>query len=97
MNKFELHECKMQTTGVRIEYSDSYFHGKFTWQLIVTREATENDLQKNHYLENIGDDIWSTIVEITHCPFCGAKLRTTKLNQIKFVHFDSSSWTMKRL
>ena len=95
MGKFEIHECKYQCPGVRIENSKSYFHGEFAWQLIITKEANENDLEENHSLENVGDTIWETVVEINNCPYCGIKLRDEKLNKIDFVHFNLSGWSVE--
>ncbi len=95
MDKFNIHECKSQVSEVRIEYSKSYLHETFTWQLVITKEAKEIDLEENHYLENVGDALWSTIIEVNNCPFCGLKLRDKKLTEIEFVHLDSSGWSIE--
>jgi hypothetical protein len=95
MRKFRIHECPFQGPGIRIEHSRSYFHDKFTWQLVVTREASARDLDHNHHLENPGDELWSTVVEVNNCPFCGLKLREDKLSNIDFSHFDSSGWSVE--
>jgi hypothetical protein len=92
MSKFEIHECRHQSTGVRVEYSRDYFYKEFTWQLIISREATDEDLENNHYLENVGDEMWSTVIEVNNCPFCGKKLRKNALSSIEFAHFDSMGW-----
>ena len=92
MSKFRIHECQYQGPGIRIEHSRSYLHDRFTWQLVVTREASAYDLENNHYLEHLGDEVWSTVVEINNCPFCGIKLRDEQLSDIDFAHFDSSGW-----
>jgi len=92
MDKFAVHECQYQDSGIRIEFSRSYFHEHFTWQLVVTREATELDLEMNHELEQVGDQIWSTVIEINNCPYCGEKLRRSALDSIEYAHFDSSGW-----
>ena len=56
MGKLKIHECQFQVPGIRVEYSRSYFHKKFTWQLVITKEATEVDLEYDSYLENVGDE-----------------------------------------
>ena len=94
MKNFKIHECNNQGPGIRVEYSRSYFHERATWQLVVAREATEYDLENNHYLENVGDEIWSTVIEINNCPYCGEKLREESLDSIEFAHFDSSGWSV---
>jgi len=95
MDKFNIHNCKYQGPGARVEYSRDYLHGKFTWQLVITKEAKEIDLEENHYLENIGDELWSTVIEVNNCPFCGLRLRDKKLCEIDFAHFDSSGWSIE--
>ena len=92
--EYQIHDCLQQRPGVRIERSRSYFHSDFTWQLVITREATEEDLQNNNHLENVGDEIWSTVVEINNCPFCGEELRKEDLSTMEYAHFDSSGWSI---
>ena len=92
MDKLTVHECQYQDPGIRIEFSRSYLHERFTWQLIITKESTELDIEQNHHLEQVGDQIWSTVVEINHCPYCGEKLRHAPLESIKYAHFDFSDW-----
>jgi len=94
VDELKIHECQYQGSGIRIESSRSYFHKRFTWQLVITRQATEFDLENNHELEQVGEEIWSTVVEINNCPYCGEKLRRTILDSIKYAHFDSSGWSV---
>lgn len=94
MNEFKIHKCRYQHAGVRIEYSRNYSHDNYTWQLIITREATELDIENNHILEQVGETIWDTFVEINNCPYCGEKLRHTALETIEFTHFDFSNWSV---
>ena len=44
------------------------------WTLILTREATEEDIQENSILNEVGESIWTLTHEISHCPYCGDKL-----------------------
>ena len=97
MDKFSIHECKYQGPGIRIERSRSYFHEDFTWQLVITREANELDLENNHELEQVGEVIWSTVVEINNCPYCGEILRDANLESIEYALFDSSGWSSKMM
>jgi hypothetical protein len=103
MNKhWELHQCEnMPKTGVQVLYSMDHAGRKAkTWRLIVRREATENDLQNNHILEEEGETLWETHLEIVHCPYCGEKL--FKLDESnfeefgQFEHCDYSEWHTKR-
>jgi len=94
MDEFKIHECPHQDSGVRVEYSRSYFHEHFTWQLVISRQATELDLENNHQLEQVGEEMWSTVVEINNCPYCGATLRRDVLDSIKYAHFDSNGWSI---
>jgi len=66
------------------------------WILNIQREATESDLQENSYLENIGDILWLTRIEIRYCPFCGEQLpgldRAKLPHYGEFQHHDFSRW-----
>ena len=94
MDKFKFHECQYQSAGIRIERSRSYFHKHFTWQLVISRQANELDLENNHELEQVGEEMWSTVIEINYCPYCGEKLRRAILSSIEYAHFDSSGWSI---
>jgi hypothetical protein len=39
------------------------------WQLYIQREATEQDLLEKGLYEYVGETIWQTGIEISHCPF----------------------------
>ena len=95
MKNFEIHKCEFLPEGIRIEKSRSYFHGEFTWQLVISREATEDDLNNNHHLESVGEEIWSVIAEINNCPYCGCKLRENSTNNGEFRLFDSSGFSVE--
>lgn len=92
------HECKQLPEGVYLESSDDDDQ-EFSWLLYIEREASETNLEENHYLEKIGDSIWTTMLEVIYCPYCGAKLPGTEKINIKsygkFSHIDSTSWTSK--
>ncbi len=68
------------------------------WNLIIRRESTETDLENNHYLEEAGETIWETILEISHCPYCGEHLDNSgTICEGKFLHRDCSGYSMKIL
>lgn len=75
-NSFKTHQCTaLPQKGVDIMYSRDSVEGFFNeWSLLITRESTELDLEENHHLEVVGETIWETILEISHCPFCGELL-----------------------
>lgn len=89
MDKYDKHICKSQPNGVSIEYCGDYFQDDFSWHLVIAREADETDLVNNHYLENIGDELWSVMLEINCCPYCGKSLESTKGNGGRFALFNS--------
>ncbi|MBN1997415.1 hypothetical protein JW935_07680 [candidate division KSB1 bacterium] len=93
------HECSfLPPGGVYIVPSGRDNKG---WMLIIQREATEKDLEENSHLEDIGDVIWRTELEITHCPYCGKVLFECPAPEPKkygkFRHIDSSGWSSKVL
>lgn len=98
MNKnFKAHKCHlMPETGVYISFT---FEQDSTWILTIQREATEQDVEDNHYLEDIGDIIWMTELEIRCCPYCGEVLEelagAKKPVLGEFQHLDCSSWSSK--
>ena len=99
---WKLHECgKLPKVGVQILYSMDNINQKDTiWQLIIRREATADDLMENHILEEEGQTIWETYLEITHCPYRGESLYGEQSIQFEdvrnFVHYDYSEWKSKR-
>ena len=95
---FKIHQCSaLPGEGVEVIYSrngiDGYDSG---WNLIIQRVSTEDDLEENHLLEEVGTTLWETILEISHCPFCGTALnKSGEVCEGKFVHRDYSSWSME--
>lgn len=94
-----LHACRdFPEHGVTIQRaSDLRDDDSLGWVLSIYREATEEDLGENHYLEQIGELIWNTRLEIRHCPFCGEKLAPTesKMPPSSPKHYDYSGWSVK--
>lgn len=95
----KIHRCEtLPSPGIQIT-SGEYPHltPSWDWVLTVSKEATEADLEENHHLENVGDVIWSTVVGISHCPFCGVLLGSPavdgQLKRAEVEHFDYSTWT----
>ena len=71
--------------------------GEKAWTLIIRREATEDYLEENGYLEMVGQTLWETHLEISHCPFCGQGLgEDGGTCEGQFVHVDHSGWTSER-
>lgn len=54
--------------------NDGTLHGPGQWNLIAIREATEDDLEQNHHLEEVGESIWTFSAQIRFCPYCGMQL-----------------------
>ena len=100
------HQCaEMPAQGVGVHRADEFLDGPWRWCLVVFREATELDLEENHYLEEVGETLWQTIVGISHCPYCGERLASGSESQIPpdtasdmesaFYHIDSTGWQSK--
>lgn len=94
---FKIHICPtIPDKGVQVIFSRHGIDGlDSVWNLNITRESTKEDLEKNHYLEDVGEIIWETILEISHCPYCGESLGG--ICEGKFVHRDCSGWSMEVL
>ena len=70
-----VHDCdQIPRAGVSILSGAAYFEiENLGWCLFVERLATEDDLEKNHHLEEIGGTIRTTAIEIRYCPYCGVE------------------------
>ncbi len=94
---YQAHKCKhIPKKGVYIECTFDEFP---SCKLYIKREADESDLEENGYLENIGEVIWVTEIEIVYCPYCGTQLidpkRIEKDQYGSYQHIDSSGWSSK--
>ncbi len=95
--QYQLHQCdQLPDKGLQIFFphkESECFQN--SWNLIVRKNATSEDLEKNHHLDEIGETIWQTVIEITHCPYCGVELPIEQSNTIKckgqFTHHNFSS------
>ena len=96
------HKCKfLPEKGIIIVYSNEFLGDEMhVWNMIIERTAEEADLEENHYLEEIGDTIWKTVLEIYCCPFCGESLSSPKeqIESADVVHYDNwHSWYGSKL
>jgi len=95
-----LHACsRLPEHGVSIRRAYDLPEGVAPgWVLEIYREATDEDLEEYHHLEQAGDLIWSTCLEIRHCPFCGEQLLHAEWQSPPSApkHYDYSSWRMKK-
>lgn len=93
------HRCDwLPPEGVFVVSADQYLDGDaWSWCLVVQREATERDLEQNHYLEVVGETIWYTVVGIAHCPYRGARLpdedAKPSVRTAEYHHVDSTEWS----
>jgi len=83
--------------GVQIFQTDYRRSGESDWCLRVFREATEEDLQENHHLEEFGELIEYADIGIECCPFCGQKLdgnrEAEKRAKASFSYVNCSRWS----
>ena len=98
---YELHECEFLPEGVSIVFSmDNIERKAMVWRMFIRREAKSEDLDNNHYLEEVGEIKWETSIEIVFCPFCGEQLFDLNANPFKnvgkFEHLDPGGWHIKR-
>jgi hypothetical protein len=94
---FKEHRCSgMPKDGVDVVFSRNGNDGdNSVWNLIIRKEASKEDLEENHYLEEVGEIIWETILEISHCPYCGEALgKTGTVVSGKPIHRDYSGWSV---
>jgi hypothetical protein len=87
------HICNsLPKSGVYLHFDDEVP----AWTLNIQKEATESDLEENHHLENVGDIIWLTSLNVLCCPYCGEQLpgleSADKTSYGYFQHNDFSRW-----
>ena len=88
------HSCNaLPKSGVYLHFDEELP----AWTLNIQKEATESDLEENHHLENIGDTLWLTSLNVLCCPYCGEQLpgleSIDKLDYGYFQHNDFSRWS----
>lgn len=85
----EVHKCKsMNTEEAWIENNQDD-----EWLLNINHVATEQDLEDNHYLEEVGQTIEHIAVNVLFCPYCGEKLVKMAADVVpSFIHNDYSKW-----
>lgn len=97
------HRCSaLPEPGVSIVRSEHVSNlEEWSWCLRIERTATESDLEENHYLDQVGDTIWSTRVGVSHCPYCGAELEAKPNRKSplvsEFEHLDCRGWSVELL
>lgn len=61
--------------------------------LNINQTATEQDLEENHYLEEVGQAIFQVAINIKFCPYCGENLKYPKSEIVPgFKIYDFSKW-----
>lgn len=99
--KYEIHQCdELPKDGIQLYRNKSGKGGAGKkWILSIMREATEKDLEENHFLELVGDTIWETQVAVKCCPYCGEKLpdfdEPEQTEFTWFEHYDHAEWSVK--
>jgi hypothetical protein len=63
------------------------------WVLRINKTATEQDLEDNHHLEEVGQTIVQITVNVDFCHYCGSKLDDSTNDSIpSFEVYDFSKW-----
>ncbi len=77
----KIHQCKqMKSVSANIETSDDIS------RLYFNRIATQDDLEENHYLEQVGDIIEYIVLDVLYCPYCGEQLFEVEADFVPFFH-----------
>lgn len=82
------HQCKSMEHGEVWISEDND-----EWHLNINRVATEQDLDENHHLEEVGQTVDNVVLNILYCPYCGEHLDASKDELIPmFTFHDYSKW-----
>jgi hypothetical protein len=94
----EEHKCDHLPSGAYLYKDQLSSCGKNVWYFSLIREATEEDLEESHYLEEVGEAIWTVSAEVLFCPYCGKDLYSGQPNESTgdFVLYDSSAYKMSK-
>jgi hypothetical protein len=92
------HQCSfLPDSGVWVVFDNELSNPDLCWRLLIQREATEEDLEENHHLEQVGDTMWAASVGILRCPYCAADLYTLSnakpIGVGEFSLHDHQGWT----
>ena len=97
--EFKEHQCSaLPGQGVYIVFSRNGTEGFFCrWNLVIRRVSTEETLEQNHYIEQVGETLWETVLEISNCPYCGKALNATGGGSCEgnFKHRDYAGWSVE--
>ncbi|PCI59418.1 MAG: hypothetical protein COB35_11265 [Gammaproteobacteria bacterium] len=80
-------------TAINNEHASLVFDEDYQqWQLTLLTLATEDDLENNNQLENVGDIIDQIVLPVNFCPYCGEKLQNNSKQPATYVYHDFSHW-----
>jgi hypothetical protein len=84
----KVHECEtMRSAEAWIEETEG------EWSLNINHVASEEDLEENHYLEEVGQTIETVSINVRFCPYCGRGLLCNEDRMVpSFTHHDLSKW-----
>jgi len=84
----QVHRCKsMDLAEIWIEFSAD------ECILNINRVATEEDLEQNSYLEEVGQIVEFVGINIKFCPYCGEKIHEPDSELIPYFRYsDFSKW-----
>jgi len=84
----KVHQCEsMDLAEAWIEKGDE------GWLLNINKIATEQDLEENHHLEEVGETIYQVAVNVKFCPYCGSKIDGSSDTTVpSFEFYDFSKW-----
>lgn len=92
----EEHQCDKLPRGAYLYKEQLSSCSKNLWYFNLIHEAKEEDLEENHYLEDVGEAIWTMRAEVLFCPYCGKDLYNGQPNESSgdFAFYGSSAYKM---
>jgi hypothetical protein len=65
------HEC----SATQVEACSIYLGECGNWWLHLSKNATQEDLENNHFLEMEGEIMTLVMITVKYCPYCGTQLQ----------------------
>lgn len=85
--QLQTHQC----AATQRDTCSIYLHEDSSWWLHLSQNATQHDLENNHFLEMEGEIMTLVMLPVKHCPYCGKQLQPGDVEP-QFSHQDFTSY-----
>ena len=87
LDRLTTHQC----AATQLDTCSIYLVEDGNWWLHLLQNATQEDLENNHFLEMEGETMTLVMLPVKHCPYCGKQLQPGDVEP-QFSHQDFTSY-----